>query len=329
MDEIEKIASKVLGKTSDGKTMMRYETPDDVDPNLLVGIPRHLNRTSYDIPEAPLPFTGRDTWNCYEFSCLLNNGFPVSGLLRVSYAADTKNIVESKSLKLYLNSFNMCKMGDTIEDVITNVECLVEADLKTTLQPRTKLLADDEHPVTQENKSWLSQYLEVEAKLFINETSGYAEPFKGTFLQLEDHIDVENIDFSHYNESPDILDVVESNGRPQRFQSRSLRSNCRVTNQPDWGDIYIHTKGGKEVTPESLMQYIVSMRKENHFHEEICECVYKRLLDLLEPEELLVGCLYTRRGGIDICPVRANDPMLLNENPITDAAMLTRKTMRQ
>lgn len=329
MDEIEKIASKVLGKTSDGKTMMRYETPDEIDPNLLVGIPRHLNRTAYDIQDKNLPFSGRDTWNCYEFSCLLNNGFPVSGLLRCSYDASSENIVESKSLKLYLNSFNMAKMGDTIDDVINNVESLVETDLKNILAPRTRLVAFPDQEITDENKAWVDKYMPIEAKLFIDETTGYAEPFQGTYLQLEDHIDVENIDFSHYNESPDILDVVESNGRPQRFQSRSLRSNCRVTNQPDWGDIYIHTKGGKEVTPESLMQYIVSMRKENHFHEEICECVYKRLLDLLEPEELLVGCLYTRRGGIDICPVRANDPMLLNENPITDAAMLTRKTMRQ
>ena len=111
--------------------------------------------------------------------------------------------------------------------------------------------------------------------------------------------------------------------------SDSLRSNCRVTNQPDWGDIYVHIKGRKTITPESLMQYIVSMRKENHFHEEICECVYKRLWELLSPSELVVSCLYTRRGGIDINPIRASNSDLLYTHAITDAYRLTSKTMRQ
>ena len=309
MDEIEKIASKVLGKTSDGKTMMRYETPDQVDPSLLVGIPRHLNRTQYEIDDKDLPFVGIDTWNSYEFSCLLDNGFPVSGWLRWSYPSDSANIVESKSAKLYLNSFNMAKMGATISDAIGNVETTVWEDLSDVLGCKDV----DELSVT----------------LHLDETFGYANPMQGSWIKLEDYVDVESIEFNHYNESPDILDVVVSDNRPKRFKSHSLRSNCRVTNQPDWGDIYIHTKGGKEVTPESLMQYIVSMRKENHFHEEICECVYKRLDELLEPEELIVACLYTRRGGIDINPIRASSNQLLYNNPICDSMIKTAKTMRQ
>ena len=99
--KIEEIASKVLGKTSDGQTMMRYETPDQVDKSLLVGIPRNLNRTHYNIAEQPEEFIGIDTWNSYEFSCLLDNGFPISGWLRWSYTAHSENIVESKSAKLY------------------------------------------------------------------------------------------------------------------------------------------------------------------------------------------------------------------------------------
>ena len=309
MDEIEKIASKVLGKTSDGKTMMRYETPDQIDPSLLVGIPRHLNRTQYEIDDKDLPFVGIDTWNSYEFSCLLDNGFPVSGWLRWSYPSDSANIVESKSAKLYLNSFNMAKMGATISDAIGNVEETVWADLSEVLGCK--------------------DVDELSVKLHLDETRGYADPMQGSWTRLEDYVDVESIEFNHYNESPDILDVVVSDNRPKRFKSHSLRSNCRVTNQPDWGDIYIHTKGGKEVTPESLMQYIVSMRKENHFHEEICECVYKRLDELLEPEELIVACLYTRRGGIDINPIRASSNQLLYSNPICDSNVMTAKTMRQ
>jgi 7-cyano-7-deazaguanine reductase len=103
-----------------------------------------------------------------------------------------------------------------------------------------------------------------------------------------------------------------------------------VTNQPDWGDVYIHIKGEKAVTPESLLQYIVSMRKENHFHEEIAECIYKRLFDLLQPEELFVACLYTRRGGIDINPVRAsNNRVLYKYGNIADVTNFCTKTARQ
>ena len=128
-----------------------------------------------------------------------------------------------------------------------------------------------------------------------------------------------------------ILEVVPSIGRYERWRSYSLRSNCRVTNQPDWGDVYIHIKGENSVTPESLLKYIVSMRKENHFHEEICECIYKRLYDLLDPEELFVSCLYTRRGGVDINPTRATDDNTLYKygGGIVDVMNFCTKTARQ
>lgn len=305
MDEIEKIASKVLGKTSDGKTMMRYETPDEVDASLLVGIPRHLNRTQYGIDEHNLPFEGVDTWNGYEFSCLLDNGFPLSGWIRWVYQSDTPNIVESKSAKLYLNSYNMARMGATVEDAILNVTDQVATDFERVIQG------------------------DVYVSLHVDESGGYAKPFRDSFIQLERVVDVSSIIFDKYNENPDILNVVDSSGYVDRYMSNSLRSNCRVTNQPDWGDLYIHIKGDKTVTRESLLQYIVSMRKENHFHEEIVECVYKRLYDMLKPEELLVGALYTRRGGIDINPIRATSRDLLFEQPITNELVLTSKTMRQ
>jgi len=155
------------------------------------------------------------------------------------------------------------------------------------------------------------------------------KPLKGDFMALEEYCNVAKMSFDQYNESSDILKVVPSIGRYERWRSHSLRSNCRVTNQPDWGDVYIHIKGEKAVTPESLLQYIVSMRKENHFHEEIAECIYKRLYDLLDPEELLVTCLYTRRGGIDINPTRASNYYLLNQAPIIDAYNFCEKTARQ
>ena len=310
MDEIEKIASKVLGKTSDGQTMMRYETPDEVDESLLVGVPRHLNRTQYGISnDGTELFYGIDAWNSYEFSCLLDNGFPVSGLLKWSYPSHSENIVESKSAKLYLNSFNMAKMGATVEEAIGNVEMLVYKDLQTVLG--------------------IEEEWELNVCLHLNEEHT-SRPVSGTFLPLEEIVDVSAIEFDHYNEDPDILElVINESGRPVKYQSKSLRSNCRVTNQPDWGDIFIHIEGDRVPTPESLLQYIVSMRKENHFHEEICECVYKRLHDLIGPDNMMVACLYTRRGGIDINPVRASSKHLLTSQPITDAFNLTDKTMRQ
>lgn len=303
MDEIEKIASKVLGKTTDGKTMMRYETPEQIDSSLLVGVPRYLNRTQYGISEDNLPFVGIDAWNGYEFSCLLDNGFPLSGWIKWVYRADTLNIVESKSAKLYLNSYNMCKMGKTVAEATQAVIDLVSADMAEVIGG------------------------EVQVSLHTNEYSGYQQPLDGMWFKLEEYVDVENISFDQYNENPNTLKIVPNAGL-KRFSSSSLRSNCRVTNQPDWGDIFIHIKSDLAPTPESLLQYIVSMRKENHFHEEICECVYKRLWDLTKPVELLVGCLYTRRGGIDINPIRASSEELLNINPIC-SLNITAKTMRQ
>jgi 7-cyano-7-deazaguanine reductase len=157
------------------------------------------------------------------------------------------------------------------------------------------------------------------------------KPIDGDFVQVENFVDPISITFDQYNESPDTLQVVDSDGYPKLWRSAVLRSNCRVTNQPDWGDVYIAIKGSKTVTPESLLQYIVSMRKENHFHEEICECIYKRLHDLLGPEELFVACLYTRRGGIDINPLRASSVEVMYKygSGLTDPYSVNFKTLRQ
>jgi len=303
-NEIEKIASKVLGKTTDGSTMMRYETPDEIDPSLLVPIPRFLNRVDYDLMGNE--FVGFDTWNAYEFSCLTANGFPVTGLMKIVYNCDSANIVESKSIKLYLNSFNMVSLGDTIDEVITNAINTVSKDLSEALK------TDVEVDLHQGDVDW-------------------TRPILRDFVQLEDEVAVEKIKFDEYEESPAILQESINKG-PIAYRSYSLRSNCRVTNQPDWGDIYIYMNGCEfNVSAGSLLKYIVSMRKENHFHEEICECVYKRLLDKFEPDELFVACLYTRRGGIDINPVRANNKTLLDRfaSNLGDVQVPCSKTLRQ
>lgn len=302
---LNELVSVHLGKAGDGTVVKPYVTPDSVDESLLVAVPRQLNRTAYELHDDNLPFTGYDAWNAYEFSTLLKNGFPISGWLKFVCPSDSPNIVESKSVKLYLNSYNMAKLMDTPEDL-----WMIEDQISSHLSKA------------------------VGADVFVQIAIGHVDesaPIRGDFTSLESYCNVLELSFDEYTERSDILQVVPSIGRYERWRSHSLRSNCRVTNQPDWGDVYVHIKGKNAVTPESLLQYIVSMRKENHFHEEICECIYKRLYDILQPEELLVACLYTRRGGIDINPVRASDSEVLFKyaNSLVSEFNFCKKTMRQ
>jgi len=303
-EELNKLVGVHLGKAGDGTAVKPYITPDTVDPTLLVSVPRILNRTAYEIDESNLPFVGVDAWNAYEFSTLLVNGFPVSGWLKFTYPSDSPNIVESKSVKLYLNSYNMAKLVTTTDDM---------------WQVEDKIAKD------------LSDAVGAEVDVFVRWGDvDTVRPIIGDFISLEHYCNIGKMTFDEYNESPNTLQVVPSIGRYEKWRSYSLRSNCRVTNQPDWGDVYVHIKGERSVTPESLLKYIVSMRKENHFHEEIAECIYKRLFDLLQPEELFVACLYTRRGGIDINPVRASDSRVLSKYAaIADVTNFCTKTARQ
>ena len=286
MTNIEDIASVHLGKAGDGTVVKPYVTPTAVDPSLLVPVPRVLNRTQYGIDEGKLPFAGYDIWNCYEFSTLTDNGFPVCGVLKIIYPSNSPNIVESKSLKLYLNSYNMSYLG-----------LVVGAPVSI---------------------------------FFGNDNTPTVLPVDDQYQLLEANVNVSALEFDKFNEDPTILEVVEKKGR-YFYASSVLRSNCRVTNQPDWGDVFIMINGQYTVTQESLLQYIVSMRSENHFHEEICECIYKRLLDLVHPTELMVACLYTRRGGIDINPVRGSSEKIIQKHAsgLITANHLTERTLRQ
>lgn len=308
MTKIEDIASVHLGKAGDGSVVKPYVTPDHADASLLVAIPRKLNRDQYDIDESSLPFVGYDSWNCYEVSFLLDNGFPVNCVVKVTYPSNSKYIVESKSLKLYLNSYNMDKMGDTVAHAKNVFLQKIIRDLCEVLK------------------------CDVSVSVFINDSDIEHPPVDEVFLRIENMVDVDKINFPWYTENPDILNAVPNRSIiPFQVRSNSLRSNCRVTNQPDWGDVYIYMDANHVPSLESLLQYIVSMRKENHFHEEICECVYKRLWDKFNPSELFVACLYTRRGGIDINPVRASSSYLLGKysyNMMTPGIRV-KKTMRQ
>ena len=273
--------SKHLGQTSQYKS--------EYDPELIVTEPRQSNRTYLGIEDDNLPFVGYDVWNGYEVSALTNNGKPVAAIAKIIYPADSKYIVESKSMKLYWNSFNMTKLGDTPDEVMGEIEKRAIEDLSARVETN------------------------VSVQLFFDDTEIEEEIDFSATNNLD--ISVSNdVVFDTYNETPDLLEFEEYlDVQEVNYTSGLLKSNCRVTSQPDWGDVYIYMKGNKVPTPESLLKYIVSFRDECHFHEEICECIYKRLWDLCSPEELSVMCLYVRRGGWDINPHRVSHEHLYNE----------------
>lgn len=294
--------SKHLGKVTGYKSTY--------DPSLLVREPRQNNRKHLGIVDEKLPFAGYDIWNAYEVSCLTEFGMPTACIAKIVYPCTSKYIVESKSIKLYLNSFNMEVFKGNIINVLHQLEGRIADDLSKLLQTEVKCY--------------------VRSAAAIDDEVYYPPVFANSqYPTLETYIDVTQINALNYVETPGILSAeLLSESKTQRFHSALLKSNCRVTSQPDWGDVYIHYKGKFEINPTSLLQYFVSFRDECHFHEEICETIYKRLYDKYDPEELVVSCLYVRRGGIDINPTRANKYELLDK-ALKDEYKYFTKTARQ
>ena len=178
-------------------------------------------------------------------------------------------------------------------------------------------------------KSDLEQILQtrVEATFFRQVPEKTYFDFQDYTL-LETTPGIERETFTEYSENPALLESRTTGRGEIKVCSHLLRSNCKITKQPDWGSIYIHIQADCLPDHASLLKYIVSLRNENHFHEEICEMTYKRLWDLFHPEILAVSCIYTRRGGIDICPSRANQAEYLPEH-LQAPEILTRKLLRQ
>ena len=238
---------------------------DQYDPSILFPINREERRSGY------VKMYGKDVWTCFEVSYLLPNGLPQFCVLRITNPADSVNIFESKSLKLYLNSFNNTVFEseqvvlDTIKhdlDNLTGGDCKVE---KVTEFPN------------------LSSDIEL----------------------VENQVDSIQIDCYEYN--PELLEVEDSQYGVVEYvyKSNLLRSNCEITNQPDWGTITIRVRSDKRLTRESFLKYVVSYRKHQEFHEPTCERIFQDLYKVLNPEYLTVLCQYTRRGGIDINPFRS------------------------
>lgn len=274
MNRTDEIAATHLGKKSEGS--------ETYNPSLLVAIPRFENRKQYNIQNNNLPFEGWDVWHAYEFSAMTENGIPVTRLMKLKYNCTSEFLVESKSLKLYLNSFNMTKFGNTITECLEICKKTIEKDL--------------------------SEKLETEVT--VNFIENKAERFEifTNFENIMNSVDEKTLKVEKFKEAPELLQTEETEKeQTYHLMFDSLRSNCRVTHQPDFGDLYLYYRSKKHILEHSIVKYLSSFRSEYHFHEECCEMIYKRLFDLLDTgDELFVCALYTRRGGIDICPVRTN-----------------------
>lgn len=265
-------AAKYLGKKVEGAT--------SYDSSLLVAVPRFENRNRYDIKQEDLPFFGWDVWHAYEFSAMTQNGIPVTRVLKLRYNCDNEYIIESKSFKLYLNSFNMTRIGSNIENCLELCKKTIEKDMSEKLKTKVEVNFLDNH----------AQKVEIFDK----------------FKNIMNFVDESNLNVTQFKESPEVLKTAQTAEKQEYYLTfDSLRSNCRVTHQPDFGDAFIYYKSTKHINESSLVKYLVSFRSEYHFHEECCEMIFKRLSDILDKnDKLFVGALYTRRGGIDISPSR-------------------------
>lgn len=292
------IASTHLGKKSEGNI--------NYDPSLLVAVPRIENRNQYSLDNNNLPFEGFDVWHAYEFSCLTENGLPITRLMKMRYSCKNDYLIESKSLKLYLNSFNMSKFGKNIKESLIICKNLIEKDLSEKLCTNVEI-----------------EFLDNNIKqAFIYQN----------FKNIIDLVDESDLRIESFKESPEVLEFMLTEEKKEYFLTfDSLRSNCRVTRQPDFGDVFIYYKSKKQIVEKSLLKYLCSFRSEYHFHEECCEMIYKRLMDLLDKDDkLFVSALYTRRGGIDICPSRwSKNCEIKDVNKLIDLKCFARNGIKQ
>lgn len=276
--KVNEIAGKLLGKKGGEGYSSQY------DPSLLVRIPRTLNREQYGIDEDNLPFVGMDVWNGYEVTALTEKGLPVTGVMKILIPANSKYHPESKSIKMYVNSFAMSRFGNTEAECLVAIEDTIRRDLSELLgcEVGVKIFTGDVNTVPSEN--WFD---------------------KNTY-NLDETYRIDDIEFTDFNMNPDLLE--ESSFMGICVKSNKLRSACRVTHQPDHGTVYVKMSSNSPrrcPTDESLLKFIVSFRNEYHFHEEICEAMFTALNNRFHPDKLVVACNYTRRGGWDINPIRS------------------------
>jgi 7-cyano-7-deazaguanine reductase len=253
-----------LGKSS------AYQT--QYAPELLFPIPRQQKRDEIGIG-GTLPFYGVDIWNAYEISWLNMRGKPQVAIATITVPADSPNIIESKSFKLYLNSFNQTRLANA--DALLS---LLRADLSSAVGAAVHIAL-----ATPEGFNTVR----------MGELEGL----------LLDRLD---IDVDQYTPSPALLSAhMDEAIVEETLVSHLLKSNCLVTGQPDWASVQIHYVG-PQIDQEGLLRYLIGFREHNEFHEQCVERIFMDILRQCKPNKLSVYARYTRRGGLDINPWRAN-----------------------
>jgi len=259
-----------------GKQVL-YES--EYNPSLLFPVPRSVKRAEIGI-DHQLPFQGFDLWNGYELSWLNAKGKPQVAIAQFFVPCISANIIESKSFKLYLNSFNQTRFDSE------------EALIKT--------LQNDLSNVVGET---------IQIQLFLPNafTTQTISEFEGTPL---DDLDITVTD---YNLAPHYLKTSPGSVK-ETLHSNLLKSNCLVTGQPDWASILIRYEGAP-IDQEGLLRYLISFREQQEFHEQCVERIFVDILEHCNPEKLTVFARYTRRGGLDINPFRSNYETLSVTSP--------------
>ncbi|MDD9178564.1 MULTISPECIES: NADPH-dependent 7-cyano-7-deazaguanine reductase QueF [Aliivibrio] len=250
----------------------KTEYKHNYEPELLQAVPRSLNRDDLDLGNE-LPFQGCDVWTLYELSWLNQNGLPQVAVGDVTLPATSPNLVESKSFKLYLNSFNQTKFAswdDVTSTLIKDLSACAGGEVKVEIHP---VQAYSQQPIVD---------------------------MTGECIDNQDIV-IDNYEFdAEYLESSTSDDVVE-----ETLHSHLLKSNCLITNQPDWGSVEISYTGNK-IDREKLLRYLISFRQHNEFHEQCVERIYTDIMKFCKPNSLTVFARYTRRGGLDINPFRSS-----------------------
>ncbi|HEX7634106.1 MAG TPA: NADPH-dependent 7-cyano-7-deazaguanine reductase QueF [Noviherbaspirillum sp.] len=247
-----------------------YQT--EYAPTLLFPIARQQKREEIGI-SGTLPFFGVDIWNAYELSWLNLRGKPQVAIATFTVPADSPNIIESKSFKLYLNSFNQTRLAsaDALQDMLrTDLSACFGAPVLV------KLTMPDAFSTLQ-----------------MGELEGL----------LLDRLDIE---VNEYQPNPALLKANHDEAVVEEtLVSHLLKSNCLVTGQPDWGSVQIRYVGA-QIDQQRLLQYLIGFRNHNEFHEQCVERIFMDILRQCHPQKLAVYARYTRRGGLDINPWRSN-----------------------
>jgi 7-cyano-7-deazaguanine reductase len=262
---------EIMAGLSLGKTTAYAE---QYDPSLLQPVPRTLGRRSLGIDDAgALPFIGEDIWHGYELSWLNAKGKPMVALATFVVPVTSDNLIESKSFKLYLNSFNQNRFAD-----LRQVYQALQRDLSACAGSTVRVTLHNVNEIMVFQPTWIPGHC----------------------------IDDLDISIDSYQYNPDLLHLVDKPGVvDEKVHSHLLKSNCLITSQPDWASIYIHYRG-PAIDHAALLRYFISFRSHNEFHEQCIERIYLDIWQRCKPEFLLVYARYTRRGGLDINPVRAS-----------------------